>query len=697
MGNLTSHMSHCRKEKVYNYNKFNPNMDSSSKELGNPDWNGFEVRKRICIIGAGWYGCHIGCKLAEEGYDVTILEQNDEIFCGSSDKSSYRLHLGPHYPRSKETRTVCKEGFRRFCEEYPDLVVKQHEAIYAVGKKDADGNPSMCTWEHFQKITLESDPLATEDKSGRFTNILGAMNCHEATVLVDEPRYHFKAKLQKLGVRLLCSTKCWGLKDEHTVIMQHLRERAFDKAFRYERFDFVLNCTYFQAFQNFEDAPFTPEQVIYQPVLTLVYGMKNKADLEKAPFSFTVMDGAFGSIDPMEFSRDHDSKNDRLYIVTHAKYSALCSSPDIDLMLRVQNKYRINPVEVEQHLEPLIADDMERYYPNYKEELEYRSYFVSMKTKVYTEAEYRGAFVWKEKNSSMIHVFAGKIDTIFDAADDVLKILNNEQSKTEQLAEALFKKGVSYADGKKAGKGPLEAMKDDELESRLKELREDLAAPWVAKPNKTCEEIVEETLSRAGVRLATPMRSLSVSVPREMTKFDGELNKMISQEEPRLVYRVDSPLEAGLSTVPLEEELPTMPDNWIPTKTSSFKLLHPDLPRVGSLRNARTLEEVVGLLYSDTSDSYRIEQSRSRTPDPLSPPQPYFHFDSTDSKTECALDTPMHGFGTKEDFFADILNNDYRPSSVCRAGTMRQLLSKKKTQAKVNNSGNLLVRSKTCR
>ena len=39
---------------------------------------------KICIVGAGWYGCHLGYKLSKSGHNVSIFEKNTDIFQGSS-------------------------------------------------------------------------------------------------------------------------------------------------------------------------------------------------------------------------------------------------------------------------------------------------------------------------------------------------------------------------------------------------------------------------------------------------------------------------------------------------------------------------------------------------------------------------------------------------------------------------------------
>ena len=44
---------------------------------------------KICIVGAGWYGCHLGYKLSKSGH-IGIFE-NTDIFQGSSGFNQFRF------------------------------------------------------------------------------------------------------------------------------------------------------------------------------------------------------------------------------------------------------------------------------------------------------------------------------------------------------------------------------------------------------------------------------------------------------------------------------------------------------------------------------------------------------------------------------------------------------------------------------
>ena len=75
----------------------------------------------ICVIGAGWFGCHIASKLIDDGHDVRIFEKESSIFSNASGNNQNRLHQGFHYPRSFLTRKMSYEGYKKFIKQYPSL------------------------------------------------------------------------------------------------------------------------------------------------------------------------------------------------------------------------------------------------------------------------------------------------------------------------------------------------------------------------------------------------------------------------------------------------------------------------------------------------------------------------------------------------------------------------------------------------
>lgn len=75
---------------------------------------------------------------------------------------------------------------------------------------------------------------------------------------------------------------------------------------------------------------------------------------------------------------------------------------------------------------PLFEKDILRYYPNFKKRFEYFGYNTAIATKIKSRSEFRSSIVFCE--NKIIHVFSGKINNIFNAANKVLDIIKNNKS-----------------------------------------------------------------------------------------------------------------------------------------------------------------------------------------------------------------------------------------------------------------------------
>ena len=87
---------------------------------------------KIAIIGAGWFGCHIGHELKKKKIDVIIFEKEKDIFQNGSGNNTNRLHLGFHYPRSLITRKMSFEGYQKFINKYPKFSKALTNNVYAI-------------------------------------------------------------------------------------------------------------------------------------------------------------------------------------------------------------------------------------------------------------------------------------------------------------------------------------------------------------------------------------------------------------------------------------------------------------------------------------------------------------------------------------------------------------------------------------
>ena len=68
---------------------------------------------KLAVIGGGWYGCYCALRLRKLGFAVDLYEAKAELFDGVSKNFGFRLHSGPHYPRSPVTRRECQISAKR--------------------------------------------------------------------------------------------------------------------------------------------------------------------------------------------------------------------------------------------------------------------------------------------------------------------------------------------------------------------------------------------------------------------------------------------------------------------------------------------------------------------------------------------------------------------------------------------------------
>ena len=151
--------------------------------------------REICVIGAGWYGCHLAYSLSRRGYKVKIYEKNNAIFGEASGFNQNRLHLGFHYPRCYKTRAQSRRGFRLFKNYYPQLVTPLGMAIYAVPESG-----SIMDFQTYRDIMSSSDlyfEVVTSSLPFHLIGIEGALDCEEALIDADKAKEFFTESLSK--------------------------------------------------------------------------------------------------------------------------------------------------------------------------------------------------------------------------------------------------------------------------------------------------------------------------------------------------------------------------------------------------------------------------------------------------------------------------------------------------------------------
>ena len=339
---------------------------------------------KVAIVGAGWYGCHLGLMLDAMGCDVSIFEKNNDILSEASGNNQFRLHLGFHYARHNRTRIQSRDGYARFTERYPTLSRPIADNLYVVPKYD-----SLVDFDTYRLIMFSSgihfQDLRRSEWPAYLKDVEGALKVDEHVLLIKEARKHFK---QKLGDKLRLNTTVNSTENMHEGVLVND-----------EKFDFVIDATW----GHLTDIDY---DCFYEPTLLLYYRYKGKGQYP----AITMVDGPLCSIYPTE-------KED-IYTLSSVKHTPLGkygSSAEAKQRLR-----EFSDTELQSKIEAM-QQHIEQFVPDFREKFEYVSPQLNIKTKLLGEHDDRSCYVKTEDR--MISVFSGKIDTIFFAAQKVCDYL----------------------------------------------------------------------------------------------------------------------------------------------------------------------------------------------------------------------------------------------------------------------------------
>lgn len=327
--------------------------------------------KRVCIIGAGWYGCHAARFLRSRGCDVRILDR-EGIFAGASSKNQNRLHLGYHYPRSPETIRECQTGYVKFIDEYGSCVVPFPKNLYFIHKDSK--TPIQTFRDMYSDYAEQHIPFVTHDLE---TSLFVVKETCIDNVLAKKRMEDELSPLVQI-----CESPVVE------VTANRIQVNGVD-------YDYVLNCT------NNQYAPIpTPFTPIYETVCTLLYHIACEETT-----AYTVMDGPFFSIFP------YDSEK-QLYTVTHVLHSVISKGPTLS-----------NPTIDSESIRRAIESEMFHVFPHLKGICEYSGYFTSKKTKYDYETDDR-SLRWFQ-SGRYFSFSGGKITGMFEMEPVLLdKVIN---------------------------------------------------------------------------------------------------------------------------------------------------------------------------------------------------------------------------------------------------------------------------------
>jgi len=337
---------------------------------------------KICVVGAGWYGCHISKNLKSLGFNVELFDKGNDIFSGASGFNQNRLHLGFHYPRNYRTRLQSLTGYDRFKDEYPEVVSKISNNIYSIPKLD-----SLMDFKTFTGIMASSGIQYSTCKTPSFLkNIEGSIKVDEMLIEVNKSKNYFKEKLR--GVLHLNTEIKNIISNPDHVIVDGIK------------YDYLIDCTWGHLIHN--------ENTFFEASLLLK--MKKISVFNNA---ITMVDGDLWSLYPTENSDIYT-----LSSVLHTPMLTRNSSKEVlEEIGKLSDKYL-------QTVRTKIIEHVQQFFPNLNDFFVFSDYQISMKTKLKALSSDRSCYVKKDKH--VISIQSGKIDNIFYASDFLLKIFTNE-------------------------------------------------------------------------------------------------------------------------------------------------------------------------------------------------------------------------------------------------------------------------------
>jgi hypothetical protein len=339
---------------------------------------------KIAIIGAGWYGCHIGLSLKNKGVEIDIYEEESQIFTKASSNNQNRLHLGYHYPRSYKTRSQARIGYSKFYSQYNKMCIEVKNNIYAV-----DNKRSLLDFETYKCIMscskLPVDKAIPLDLVDKFSNLSGFISTNEKLIDFNMVKDYFNNQLEE---DLIFDTKIKNIKEVEGAIIVNECE-----------YDYVVDCTW-GAFGGFYK-----DKVYFEPCITYLYKKSTSDD-----FALTIMDGDFISLYPYK---------DDIYSLTSVKNTPMGNFNNYsaaNFLIENMREGEVNSIR------KLFEEEVYYYYPGFLDDFHYHSYYTSIKTKKTVNNACREASI--SKKGREISVLSGKIDTVYFVELDIYDAIN---------------------------------------------------------------------------------------------------------------------------------------------------------------------------------------------------------------------------------------------------------------------------------
>ena len=263
--------------------------------------------KHISIIGGGIFGLSAAIILSENGFQVSVIEKENDIMTKASLVNQNRIHMGYHYPRSYSTGKDSLKGLKNFKKYFSDAINDSFLKYYAISKE----NSKVSSDEFYTFCRKLKLPLKEEYPDSKLLNKSKIESCW----LTPEPVFDYYVLKEIIKNRIRINKNITILrnafvknisfnKDLNTILLQN-GDKITSR--------FVVNATY----SNIPDiVKLLPNKIVKGKFELCVMPILKYNNRRFKQFGITVMDGPFCSLMPKGFNMNE-------YILYHVEDSVL--------------------------------------------------------------------------------------------------------------------------------------------------------------------------------------------------------------------------------------------------------------------------------------------------------------------------------------------------------------------------------------
>ncbi len=368
------------------------------------------------VVGGGFYGLYLAEQLAARLRRVLLCEAGPALMARASYANQARVHNGYHYPRSVLTAVRSRVNFPRFVAEFRPAVDATFEKLYAVARRGSKVTAGQFA-EAMRRIGAPVEPAGA-----------GLVRLFDRDLVEDVFRvreYAFDSarlrdamaeRVRRAGVTVRLSTPVERVRPLSGGAVQVQAAGAELVA------GLVLSCSYAQT-----NAVAAASGL---PVIPLKHELAEMALVELPDalkgLGVTVMDGPFFSCMPFPPCG--------LHTLSHVRYTPHGHWYDGDAGHRPA--YEVFSAADRTTAFPHMARDAARYLPALVR-CEYRDSLWEVKTVLpRSEADDSRPILFRPDHGIPNYhvVMGGKIDNVYDVAEDLAKRLDATQTPTREAA-----------------------------------------------------------------------------------------------------------------------------------------------------------------------------------------------------------------------------------------------------------------------